>query len=160
MKIYTSYFYQIRFFKPYMLPLSTACFDPKWFNNFCGQGYKFLDKRNVINGLRAEPFVPNSSCNSKCRGTDNCVTKDPRTCEFLGCYYNQLKKLPIESIKSRLESLAERVRQITHFESEPVFVFIVHEAAGNPCSERYVIQKYFMENGINCTELSPKDPIW
>lgn len=32
MKILISYFYQIRFFKPNMIPLSTAAFDPKWFH--------------------------------------------------------------------------------------------------------------------------------
>lgn len=36
MKIYTSYFYQIRFFKPNMIPLSTAKYDPSWFHKGLG----------------------------------------------------------------------------------------------------------------------------
>ena len=39
MKIYTSYFYQIRFFKPNMIPLSTAKYDPSWFHK--GLGWKY-----------------------------------------------------------------------------------------------------------------------
>ena len=31
MEFYTSYFYKIRFMKPYMIPLSTAVFNPKWY---------------------------------------------------------------------------------------------------------------------------------
>ena len=30
MKIYISYFYAVRFFKPYQIPMSTAVWDPKW----------------------------------------------------------------------------------------------------------------------------------
>lgn len=32
MKILTSYFYQIRNFKPYQIPLSTAISDPAWYH--------------------------------------------------------------------------------------------------------------------------------
>lgn len=39
MKIYTSYFYMVRFMKPYMIPLSTAKFDPAWFHKELGHKY-------------------------------------------------------------------------------------------------------------------------
>ena len=57
MKFYTSYFYQVRFFTPNMIPISTAKWDPKWFHDFQDNKYVFLDKRGVCNGLRADPFV-------------------------------------------------------------------------------------------------------
>lgn len=50
MKFYISYFYQIRFFKPNMIPISTAKWDPKWYSQ---NGKPYIDKRGVVNGLRA-----------------------------------------------------------------------------------------------------------
>lgn len=57
MKFYISYFYAVRFMKPNTVALSTAMWDPKWFYDKY-QGDVYLDKRGVLNGLRAEPFVP------------------------------------------------------------------------------------------------------
>ena len=58
MKIYTSYFYKIRFFKPNMIPISTAMWDPKWYHANQKQDHWFVDKNGVINGLRASVFAP------------------------------------------------------------------------------------------------------
>lgn len=43
MKLCTSYFYRIRFFRPDIVPFSTAKWDPKWYHNFQGQANIFLD---------------------------------------------------------------------------------------------------------------------
>ena len=52
-KVYTSYFYQIRNMRPGDLAFSTALGDPKWFHDFTNdKQYKFIDKRGVLNGLR------------------------------------------------------------------------------------------------------------
>ena len=51
MKILTSYFYQIRNFKPYQIPLSTAISDPAWYHPKNGDYY--VDKNGVINGFVA-----------------------------------------------------------------------------------------------------------
>ena len=40
-----------------MIPLSTAMWDPKWYHEGQKQNHWFIDKHNVINGLRAEPFI-------------------------------------------------------------------------------------------------------
>ena len=70
MKVYTSYFYKIRFFKPNMIPISTAIWDPKWYHQNQGSDHWFIDKNGVINGLRAPVFAPGevasavSSCGS------------------------------------------------------------------------------------------------
>ena len=34
MRILVSYFYHVRHFKPYMIPFSTAVWDPAWYHNF------------------------------------------------------------------------------------------------------------------------------
>lgn len=58
MKIYTSYFYQVRNFPINTVAFSTAMWDPKWFHDFKDRKYKFKDKRGIWNGLRATPLVP------------------------------------------------------------------------------------------------------
>lgn len=70
MKLYTSYFYQIRFFAPNIVPVSTAVWDPKWYHNFAGQDNVFLDKRGVVNGLRAPALAPGSQLEGSCAGKD------------------------------------------------------------------------------------------
>lgn len=67
MEIYTSYFYKVRFFKPNMIPISTAFSDPSWFHNFKGHNYQFIDKNGVINGLRADVFAPGPVARELCR---------------------------------------------------------------------------------------------
>lgn len=70
MRLYTSYFYQIRFFTPNMVPVSTAVWDPKWYHNFAGQDSVFLDKRSVVNGLRAPALAPGPQLEGTCVGKD------------------------------------------------------------------------------------------
>ena len=85
MKVYTSYFYKIRFFKPNMIPISTALRDPKWYHQNQNQEHWFIDKNGVINGLRAPVFAPGlaatavSSCGASC-------PKDFKNCDFLKAY--------------------------------------------------------------------------
>ena len=62
MKVATSYFYQIRFFKPNMIPVSTAMWDPKWFHNFKNQYHVFKDRNGVYNGLRYPALSPKGEC--------------------------------------------------------------------------------------------------
>ena len=150
MKIYTSYFYQIRFFKPNMIPISTALWDPKWYHQNRDQRHWFIDKNGVINGLRAEEFAPGPIASQFCRGT--CDPKDPNNCHFLKAYSHQLNQLDIDNIITRTENLCAAVRPVVKYTGDPIAVFIVHEAPNNPCSERAVIQNYFKSHGINCEE--------
>ncbi len=151
MKVYTSYFYKIRFFKPNMIPISTALFDPKWYHENQGQEHWFIDKNGVINGLRAPVFAPGqvalgvSSCGPQCN-------QDPNMCAFLSAYTHQLSLLDIDDIMMRTENMCENARGVLKFKEEPIAVFIVHEAPGNPCSERAAIQNYFRSHGIECEE--------
>lgn len=152
MKILTSYFYQIRFFTPRYIPLSTAMWDPKWYHQDNSQSFKFLDKNGVINGLRATPFVPNKSCDGLCRGPRECVVQRPQECEFLTKYYTQLKELDFNEMLRRFENVGNSVKNELKFEEDPILVLIFHETGFNPCSERQIVKKWFHENGIELEE--------
>ena len=151
-KILTSYFYQIRFFKPYYIPLSTAVYDPKWYHQNRGPLYQFEDKNGVINGIRIQPFIPDRRCEGLCSGSEDCVTKDPRSCNFLKQYYNQLNELDFNEIMRRFQNLSEDIKQLKSLDKEPIFVLIFHETPTNPCSERWMVQKWFMNNGYQIKE--------
>lgn len=154
MKIATSYFYQIRFFKPNMIPISTAMWDPKWFHNFKSNDSTFVDKNGVINGLRSELFMADKQYDC---GTDRCQEKgktpDIPNCKFMTEYYNKLKSTSVEDKMQELERICKEAQSQLGFKEEPIAVLIVFEVVENICSERKMIQKYFEENGIDCKEL-------
>lgn len=145
MKIFVSYFYQVRFFKPYQIPVSTALYDPKWFNAFKGQGYRFIDKNGVINGIRAEMLKPGKSCEGLCHGKP--CEQLPCFCDFLSEYEKQLFSLDKAELIDKFLSLAKKVQYILKFKEEPEIILLVHEAPDNECSERCILLKYF-----ECTE--------
>lgn len=151
MKIYTSYFYQIRFFKRNMIPLSTAVWDPKWFHHEARTVYK--DKNGVYNGFRIEEFAPR---NAECKGRDLC-TQTPDNCQFLKNYRTQLDELNFDHVMKTFEDLCKTINQWENFEEEPIIVLIVYETPSNPCSERRVIQEWFKDHGVIVEELNPKE---
>lgn len=138
-KVYTSYFYKIRSFKPNMIPVSTAIWDPKWFHAEMGQDYIWFDKNGVVNGLRVEelhPRIENSECMS-------CKDHNRTTCEFKRLYEEQISKLDFKVINDLFEEFGRIMKEERKVEGEPVIVLIVHEAPNNHCSEREILQKYF-----------------
>ena len=145
MRIYTSYFYKIRFFPSNVIPLSTAMFDPKWYYDFKEQGYIFYDKRGVLNGMRAEPFIPKANLSGLCYGPEGCK-ESPEHCAFLTNYLNQLRHLNFDEIMERFRKLNDKLP------NESDFALIVHEAPDRECSERKMIQKWFAENGLPIAE--------
>ena len=149
MKVFTSYFYNIRFFMPWQVPVSTACYDPRWYHAFKSQGHKFLDKRNVLNGLRIECLHPDSTCKGLCHGPEACNCKDPEKCDFLKRYKIQLSKLSKDQILAKLKPLADRLEAKHCHEAE--VIFIVHEPPYKACSERKALQAFF-----NCKEATFK----
>ena len=154
MKILTSYFYQIRFMKPNYIPLSTAKWDPKWFCKNQHQGFQWKDKNGVWNGLRAEPFVPGAECDGLCHGREICNAYGPQTCSFLKAYRRQLDRLDFNEILARFQHIGTAIQKAEGFTEEPVYVLIVHEAYNNPCSERWVIQDWFKDNGYDIKEFN------
>lgn len=147
MKFYISYFYVVRFMKPNTVALSTAMWDPKWFHQSKGQDFCFFDVRGVLNGLRAEPFVPKDHQESEgyCGHCDH----DNSKCLFMKRYREQLDALDFTDMMRRFESIAQRV--VTNGE-EPEIALLVHEAPENPCSERWALFDWFREHGIEVNE--------
>ena len=147
MLIYTSYFYMVRFMKPYMIPLSTAKFDPSWFHKDLGPNYQWKDKNGVWNGLRASEFAPGAICEGLCYGQAECLTHNPNSCLFLKAYRYQLDQLDYDNIIERCEKIANQIKQYENFQEEPIVILLVHEAPNNLCSERKVIQDWFASHG-------------
>ena len=151
MKIYTSYFYQLRFFTPNMIPVSTAVWDPKWYHDFKGQGYVFVDKRGVVNGLRAEALHPAKDLDGECHGREGC-TQQPSSCRFLKAYREQLSRIDTLECVRRLYKLGQKLKSVIQFDGDPVIVLMVHEARTNPCSERGPLQDWLNSYGFKCEE--------
>lgn len=152
MKIYISYFYQIRFFRRNMIPLSTAVWDPKWFHQFQSQDHTFKDQNGVYNGLRIEQFMPGKSCDNLCRGPEYCNPPDPKSCLFLRNYRAQLDQLNFDGVMKGFNDLGNYLKQLDGFSGDPIIVLIVHEAPQNPCSERVVIKQWFQDHGYPLLE--------
>lgn len=149
MKIRTSYFYQIRNFKPNMIPVSTALGDPIWFHAG-DKASTYWDKRGILNGLRYPYLMAQGNCYNTCP----CKNKDYTNCLFLKEYEQELDTLDIERIKLDLETLIRKYSFRTGIKEEDIIiVFIVHEAWYNKCSERQGLQNFFNKHGIECKEL-------
>ena len=122
MKLYTSYFYQIRFFTPNMIPVSTAIWDLKWYHNFCDSDNVFMDKNGGINDLRAEALHHDSALDGMCVGkygvTLGC-THNPSTCTFVKGYMDQLNRLDCYDYAHHLENLGQKMKRVADFEGEP-----------------------------------------
>lgn len=156
-KVYTSYFYQVRNMRPGCLAFSTAVFDPKWFK---GNGSPWIDKNGVLNGLRAEPFVPyfnEQPQEDACRGPEGCKYIDlPWHCPFLEGYQKQINLLSPSDIEQRFLKVGEKWREKLNDPTLPLtFILLVHEAPSNPCSERVVLQQWLRENNMCGKEWTP-----
>lgn len=149
MKIYTSYFYQIRYFPKNLVPLSTCVWPPKYFGT---PTTYFKDKRGVLCGLDIPPLKPGPSCNTLCVGKG--CSKHPDSCEFLKKYYDQLTSLQFSSIIKSLQGLKERIEEGEKLQNVD-FALIFYETPSNPCSERRIVQKWFKENGMEIKEWLP-----
>ena len=144
MRLYTSYFAQIRKFPTNLVGLSTAVWNPRW--RPMGK-----DARGVI-CVDCPPFKPGHSCSGLCNG--KCNPKHPDDCEFLKAYKAQLDKLNVHSIQESLGKLATQIARDEKLQDID-FAFLVYETPTNPCSERVAIQQYFKEHGIKCEEWNP-----
>ena len=144
MKLYTSYFAQLRKFPQNLVGLSTAVWNPKW--RPMGK-----DKRGVI-CVDCPPFKPGHECEGLCNGS--CNPKHPEDCAFLKTYKAQLDRLNLISIQQSLGKLANEIAQREKLNSVD-FAFLVYETPTNPCSERWMIQQWFKEHGVTIEEWHP-----
>lgn len=141
MKLYTSYFYQVRFFKLWQIPLSTALGDPSWFHESKGNDHVFIDKNGVLNGIRSTKLQPGRSCHGLCSGKP-CIYS-PENCTFLREYRKQIFSIDKDDYIAKLHLFLEKLGTFLDFSNEPEIMLIVHEAPTNPCSERIVLQEFF-----------------
>ena len=149
MKYYITYFYNVRFLKPYQIPFSTALWDPKWWHDGKGYNHYFKDKNGVYNGLRVEQLHPEPG-NSECT---NCWSDhDPTKCTFMQNYRNQLKELDFNNVIWFLETTANNIKKLEGFSEEPEIILLVYEKPDNPCSERVPLMEWFKENGVELKE--------
>lgn len=144
MKLYTSYFAQLRKFPPNLVGLSTAVWNPKW--RPMGK-----DKRGVI-CVDCPPFKPGHECEGLCNG--KCDPKHPEDCAFLKTYKAQLDKISPTAIQNNLIKLANQIGKDEHLNNID-FAFLVYEVPSNPCSERVAIQQWGKEHKIQIEEWQP-----
>lgn len=150
MKFKISYFARIRKFAPTDIPVSTAIWDPKWFHPSRKPTGVYLDKRNVVNGLRVDPFVPKYI---GCDGPRGCGW-EPEKCTFMERYEKQLGALKWGDMMARFTDLERRLKErFPHLaDKELTFVFIVYERPDNECSERIPLRVWFESMGYSLDE--------
>ena len=143
MKLYTSYFYQIRNFPRNLIPLSTAVWPPKYpIKDSTGQPAILID---------CWPMKPGSQCAGLCDGS--CDPKHPNDCKFLKTYRAQLDAIEFDKFYTQLEILKKQIEEGEGLENVD-FAFVVFESPRNPCSERTVIQAWGASLGIEIKEWS------
>ena len=150
MKIYISYFNNIRHFNKYDIPLSTAMWDPKWFTHH-------IDKNGVINGLKCTPLIMDwEKWSQLCIDGEEC-RKDCQfkhgSCKFEQVYYEHLKTVKIKALLGWFQAICYKVAELNNDDIEKFrIVLIVHEPPTRDCAERPVIMKWFKENNIDIEE--------
>ena len=160
MQIYITDYYHIRLFKPNMIPISTTGEWPYWIFSYnkVKKGEYFLDKNNVINGIREEIFSYNfknyfDNMTEKCGEAKPCpyLDKVPH-CQFMDMYYNYLKEQDFNYLLNEFERVSKEVKLINNYEGEPIIVLIVYESSKCKCAERPCIINWFKDNGYDLKE--------
>lgn len=141
MKIYTSYWAQVRNFPKNLVGLNTTVWPPKW--RPLGQ-----DKRGII-VVDCPPLKPGIECEGLCAG--KCNPKHPEDCTFLKVYYEQLCKINFNDFLQSLEKLKLQIEEGEVLD-DVSFALIVFESPTNYCSERWKLQKWLKENGVEVEE--------
>ena len=135
----------LRFLKPNQIPISTALWDPKWYNK---DGKVYINDKGVIFGLKCPPLSP-QECTPGCCPCNN---RTPGKCKFIQEYIESLRKLNFLEIKQGLENIAREVQGFMGFTEDPEIVLVVYETPDNPCSERGSLIQWFLENNVNLEE--------
>lgn len=141
MKIYTSYFAQLRNFPANLIGFSTAVWNPKWL-------LPGRDKNGAI-WLDIPPLKPGSKCAGLCDG--KCSPKHPENCAFLKTYREQLNQINFTDFVKKIEQNSLRIAKAENLENVAA-ALLVYETPTNPCSERKVIQEWFRDNGVEIRE--------
>lgn len=141
MKLYTSYWAQVRHFPINLVGLNTTVWPPK---------YRPLgtDARGVT-VLNCKPLIPGKDCEYLCRGPQICGEMNPErtpyNCPFLNTYRKQLDKINFPEFYSYMKELSKKYDNAD-------FAFIVFEPPTRECSERRIIQQWIQDNGFDIEE--------
>ena len=141
MKLYISYWAQVRNFPKNLVGLNTTIWPPKW--RPLGQ-----DARGVL-VVDCPPLKPGEECEGLCTG--KCNPKHPNDCQFLNTYYEQLKKIDFNKFMFTMQRLHNNICENEKLDDID-FAIIVYEKYDNPCSERWPILKWLKENGVEIEE--------
>ena len=141
MKIYTSYWAQVRNFPKNLVGLNTTVWPPRW--RPLGQ-----DKRGVW-VIDCPPLKPGQECEGLCAG--KCNPKHPEDCKFLQVYYQQLCKLDFNDFLEHLKKLKLRFEEGEVLD-DVSFALIVFETPTNSCSERTPITNWLKSHGVEVEE--------
>jgi len=146
MKLYTSYWAQVKNFPKNLVALSTVVWEPKWYN------VGSVDKNGIIS-LRCRPLRPGHSCDGLCDG--RCEPRHPQDCAFLREYRKQLDAIDFDDFIQHLLDLQARLLEDFPDRKELDFAFIFFEKYDNPCSERWVVQDWLRAHGVEIEEWHP-----
>lgn len=139
-KIYTSYWAQVRNFPQNLVGLNTTVWPPKY--RPLGQ-----DNRGVW-VIDCPILKPGKECENLCRG--QCAPRHPQTCSFLKTYYEQLTNINFDNFMQKISLLHEKFYKGEMLNVD--FALIVFEAPNNPCSERWPLQRWLSNNGVMIEE--------
>lgn len=146
MKLYTSYWAQVKNFPKNLVALSTVVWEPKWYN------VGSVDKNGVIS-LRCRPLRPGRSCDGLCDG--HCEPRHPQDCAFLREYRKQLDAIDFDDFIQHLLDLQARLLEDFPDRTDFDFAFIFYEKYDNPCSERWAVQDWLRVHGVEIEEWHP-----
>ena len=145
MKIYTSYWYQVRNFPRNLVGLNSTIWPPK---------YRPLGKDSPgVIVVDCPPLKPGAACEGLCDG--HCAIKHPHDCKFLQVYRSQLDNINLEDFLTHLEKLAAAIKEGEGIEDEINFAIIVFEKPSNLCSERQAIWGWGGMCGLDIKEWQP-----
>ena len=145
MKLYTSYWAQVRHFPRNLISLSTVMWPPK---------YEVKDSTgNAALIVTCDPVRPGEKCAGLCGGQP--CDGSPDKCKFLRTYREQLEELNINDFMDKLQSLHDVICKVEGFDDVD-FAFIFYEKYDNPCSERWPFQDWVRAHGIEIEEWKKK----
>ena len=131
MKLYTSYWAQVRNFPQNLVGLNTTVWPPKW--------RKLGKDNNGVWVIDCPPLKPGAACEGLCNG--KCANKTAPNCKFLQVYREQLAAIDKSAFMSKLEQLKAQIEEGENLNNID-FAFIVFETPKNKCSERWAIQDW------------------
>ena len=141
LKLYTSYWAQVKNFPKNLIGLNTTVFPPHW--RPLGR-----DNRGIW-VIDCPPLKPGRECVGLCNG--KCNPKHPDDCEFLKVYRNQLDNIDVGDFLNHLDRLAYKIKKDEDL-SDVDFAAVVFEAPQNKCSERVALQSWGAFCGLDIKE--------